>query len=182
MSHEKPKAAPKPPKEDKAEQAAISHPAYQELEDQLTAAEAKANEHWEKLLRCQADIENTRYRSARDLAEARKFALKGIIGELLNVVDNLERTLDQKVAAEAATLHTGVELTLKLLQDVLEKNAVKPINPIGEAFDPALHEAMSTQPDAEKAPGTVLAVLQKGYLLYDRLLRPALVVVAKTPE
>lgn len=177
MSHKKP-IEPEIVDED-AEQPAIGHPSYDELVKQFNAAEAKANENWDKLLRCQADIENMRYRSARDLAQARKFALESFAQELLPVVDNLERSLEQKVGAEAANLYTGVELTLKLLQGVLEKNAIKAVNPLGEAFDPTLHEAMSMQEDAEKAPNTVLAVLQKGYLLHDRLMRPALVIVSK---
>jgi molecular chaperone GrpE len=161
---------------------ALGHPSYEELSAQLVAMETKANENWDKLLRCQAEIENLRYRSARDLNQSRKFALENFVRELLPVVDNLERALEQKNDTKVTDLFTGVELTLKLLQSTLEKHDVKPVNPLNEAFDPTLHEAMSMQEDAEKAPGTVLMVLQKGYLLHDRLLRPALVVVSKAPE
>jgi molecular chaperone GrpE len=162
--------------------ALVGHPAYEELAQQLTLMEAKANDYWDKLLRCQAELDNNRRRSERDLAQAHKFGLERFVLELLPVADNLERSLEQENTADAAALKTGVELTLKLLQNVLEKLAVKPVNPLDEMFDPTLHEAMSMQAHAEKAPGTVLVVLQKGYLLNDRLLRPALVVVAKAAD
>lgn len=164
------------------EKPALEHPSYEELLAQFTAVETKANENWDKLLRCQADLDNQRRRHKLDLEQAHKGALKPFAGELLSVVDNLERSLEQKDTADLAALYAGVELTLKLFQNILEKFSVKVINPLDQPFDPHQHEAMSVQVHAEKAPGTVIAVLQKGYLLHDRLLRPAMVVVAKAAE
>lgn len=161
----------------------LGHPAYEELEAQLNTAEAKANENWGKLLRLQADMENQTRRHERDLAQAHKLANESVFRSLLDVADNLERSLEQPVTDESVdALRTGVELTLKLLLKVFDKHALKIVNPIGEAFNPDLHEAMSMQEDANAKPGTVLTVLQKGYQLHERLLRPALVVVAKAPQ
>jgi molecular chaperone GrpE len=119
-----------------------------------------------------------RKRHERDLAQAHKYALERIARQLLDVVDSLERGLEQASEEGESVWRTGMELTLKQLQAVLEKFEVKPVNPLGQAFDPSLHEAMSMQVSTE-APGTVIGVLQKGYQLHDRLLRPALVVTAK---
>lgn len=165
--------------DEEVEQPAIGHPSYDELMTQLTALETKANDHWDKLLRCQADLDNQRRRAKLDIEQAHKDGLKRFVGELLPVIDNLERSLLQKENADLSTLFTGVELTLKLFQTTLDKFSIKEIDPLDKPFDPHLHEAMSMQEHPEKAPGTVLAVLQKGYLLHDRLLRPAMVVVAK---
>lgn len=166
--------------EETEEKPVLTHQSYEELLTQLATAEAKANEYWDKLVRLQAEFDNLRRRNERDLAQAHKFALERCMSELLPVVDNLERTLEQKGSSDLEVLYTGVELTLKLLRGVLEKFGVKPVDPLGESFDPTLHEAMSMQEQPGQAPGTVLSVLQKGYLLHDRLLRPALVVVVKT--
>jgi len=160
----------------------LEHPNYEQLEAQLNAAEKKANENWEQVLRLQAEIENIHRRQERDLAQAHKFATESVFRSLLDVADNLERALEQKMTAENEVLRTGVELTLKQLQNVFTKNSIKAINPLHEVFDPTLHEAMSMQESAEQAPGTVLTVLQKGYQLHERLLRPAMVVVAKAVE
>lgn len=147
-------------------------------EAKVDALEAKINDYKETLVRNQAEIENIRRRAEKDVIDAKKFGSKPLASQLLPVMDNLERSLEHKTG-DIETLHTGVELTLKLLQGVMEKFGIKVINPVGEMFDPNLHEAMSMQ-ESDKAPGTVLAVLQKGYLLHDRLLRPAMVVVAKS--
>jgi molecular chaperone GrpE len=160
---------------------------YEELMAKVSALEAKDQENKDKVLRCHAEMDNLRRRVKLDMEQAHKDALKRFAGELLPVIDNLERSLEQKeedgtdgsAGGGFAVLRTGVELTLKLFQDTLQKFAIKPINPLDQPFDPHLHEAMSMQEHAEKAPGTVLMVLQKGYLLHDRLLRPAMVVVAK---
>ena len=155
----------------------------EELEAQLTAAEAKASDSWEKILRCQADLDNQRRRHERDLAQSHKYAMEKFAREMVNVQDNLERSLEQKASTDINALCAGIDLTAKLLKSTLEKFAVKPIEPeMGAVFDPALHQAMTVQESADVAPGAVLAVLQKGYLLHDRLLRPALVVVAKAAE
>lgn len=161
---------------------ALAHPSYEEMEAQLNVAEAKINEYKEKVLRGQAEMDNLHRRMEREVAQTHKYALERFVKEFLPVVDNLERSLEQKGADDLAAVYKGVELTLQGLQKALEKFAIKPIDPLGEAFNPTLHEAMSTQEQADKTPGTVVAVLQKGYLLNDRLVRPALVIVAKAPE
>lgn len=166
------------------EELALTETSRAELEAQLNAAEAKINtleaklnDFKETLVRNQAEMENIRRRSEKDVQDAKKFGPKPLASELLPVMDNLERSLEHK-SGDIEAIHTGVELTLKLLQGVMEKFGIKVVNPLGEMFDPNLHEAMSMQ-QSDKAPGTVLAVLQKGYLLHDRLLRPAMVMVAK---
>lgn len=159
---------------------ALSHLSYDELIAELTAAESKANENWETVLRMQAEMENMRRRHEQTLAQTHKYSLEKIAREILQVVDNLERGLGQMTADEVSPLRTGVELTLKQLQSVLEKFSIKVLDPaLGSSFDPTLHEAMTTRASDEVAPGSILEVLQKGYQLHDRLLRPALVVVAK---
>lgn len=163
------------------EQASLEHPSYEQLEAKLTAAETEVSAYKEQVLRIQAEMENLRRRQEREIASAHKFSLESVFRALLDVADNLERSLDQKHDAATEGIRTGVELTLKQLQSVFNKFAVKALHPLEEAFDPTLHEAMSMQESTDQAAGTVLAVLQKGYLLHDRLLRPAMVVVAKAP-
>lgn len=154
------------------------------LTELLSAAEAKAKEHWELVLRGRADLENARRRSERDLQDARRYAIENFATELLMVADSLEHALIASEGENASmkSLRHGVELTLKLLLSTLEKFSIKQINPDGQAFDPALHQAMKTEDSLKAAPGTVLSVMQKGYLIHDRVLRPARVVVAKKPE
>ena len=159
---------------EEAEQSAPEDPISQ-LEEQLAAAQDAA-------LRAQADAMNTQRRAEQEIEKARKFALERVCGDLLAVVDNLERALES-VADDGvnSALVEGVELTLKGFLDVLGKHGVKPIEPLGEPFDPETAQAMSMveQPDAE--PNSVIAVMQKGYSLNGRLLRPAMVMVAKAP-
>ena len=151
-----------------------------ELATQLTAAEEKANQNWETVLRMQAEMENMRRRHEQSVAQSHKYSIEKIARELLPVVDNLERGLAQMKPDEVSPLRTGVELTLKQLQSVLEKFAIKALDPLlGSPFDPTLHEAMTMRPANDMPPDSVVEVLQKGYQLHDRLLRPALVVVAK---
>jgi len=156
------------------EEAKLTYPPHEELISKINSLE-------DKLVRTQAEMENIRKRGEAEITKTHKYAIERFARELLAVVDNLERALEQKVES-ADALRTGVELTLKLLQSTLEKNNIKPINPVGESFDPAQQEAMTMQETADQAPGTVINVLQKGYMLNDRLLRPALVVVAKAPS
>jgi len=144
---------------------------------QLDEAERKAAEHRDAWLRAKAEVENVRKRAQIDVANAHKYALEGFASDLLPVKDSLEATL----AAEKGTLEalrSGVELTLKQLESVFEKASLKEINPVGEKFDPHRHQAISLLP-SDKEPNTVINVLQKGYLLNDRVIRPALVTVAK---
>ncbi|ODN42843.1 nucleotide exchange factor GrpE [Piscirickettsia litoralis] len=155
-----------------------------ELETALAEAETKVKGHWDTALRTKAEAENVRRRAEREAVQARQFALEKFSRELLDVVDTLERALEAKGEGEAFnTMHQGVELTLKMLNDRLEKFNVKAIDPVGEAFNPELHEAMSMIEDPKAAPNSIVAVMQKGYLLNERLLRPARVIVAKAqPE
>jgi len=145
----------------------------------LRQAESKAEEHHDAWLRARAEAENIRKRTQIELANAYKYAIESIATQLLPVKDSLEATL----AADSAVLEalrSGVDLTLKQLNAVFEKVNLKEINPIGEKFDPHQHQAISMLP-SEKEPNTVINVLQKGYKLHDRVIRPALVTVAR-PE
>ncbi len=153
-----------------------------EIAAELEEAKAKADENWEKVLRMQAEMENLRRRSALDIEKAHKFALDKFVNDLLPVKDSLEMGLDAGKAAqieEAEKILEGVELTLKMLEDVLSKHGVEVVNPEGEKFDPEHHQAMTMQESEEHEPNTVMAVMQKGYKLNDRLVRPAMVVVSK---
>lgn len=148
------------------------------LEELLQAAELKAQEHYDAWMYAKAEGENIRRRAYEDIDKARKFALEKFSSELLAVKDSMEAAL----AVETATVEdykNGVELTMKQLIAVFEKFNVAEVHPVGEKFDPHKHQAISMvdHPDAE--PNTVVQVLQKGYLLNDRVLRPALVMVAK---
>lgn len=152
------------------------------LRAQLEEAAAEAQINWEKLLRAQAELDNLRKRSARDLENAHRYALDKFAGDLLGVRDSLELGLQ---AAQETTdidkIREGTELTLKMLVQLMDKYEIREIDPQGARFDPDLHQAMMTQESSEAEPNTVLSVMQKGYSLKDRLLRPALVVVAKAP-
>jgi molecular chaperone GrpE len=149
-----------------------------ELESMLAAAKAKADENWDLYLRAVAEAENVRKRAARDVEHARKYALEAFSKEMLGVRDSFEMAIDAADAADPASLAEGNKASLKLLTAALERFGISEVNPLGEHFDPDLHEAISMQPSAEAEPGTVLLVVQKGYTLNGRLLRPAMVVVA----
>jgi len=166
--------------QDQAAGATEAGSATPSTEDQLRLAEQKAQEHHDAWLRAKAETENVRRRAQEDVAKAHKYAIESFASELLPVKDSLEATL----AAENATLEvlkSGVELTLKQLTAVFEKSHLKEINPVGGKFDPHQHQAISMLP-SDKEPNTVINVLQKGYLLNDRVVRPALVTVAKTKD
>jgi molecular chaperone GrpE len=146
-------------------------------EDLLKAAELKAAEHHDAWLRAKAETENLRRRAQEDVSKAHKYAAEKFAGELLAVKDSLEAALANE-QQDAAALKAGVELTLKQLVAAFEKAAVKELNPLGEKFDPHFHQAIAMV-DAEQEANTVATVLQKGYALHERILRPALVTVAK---
>lgn len=146
--------------------------------DPLAEAEAKAAEHWDQYLRAAAELENVRKRAARDVENARKFALERFARELLQVCDSLEMGIAAGAEAGPDALLEGSTATLKQLVTTLQQFGVEPVDPEGEPFDPALHEAMTMQPSDTAEPGSVLTVFQKGYTLNGRLLRPARVVVA----
>jgi len=149
----------------------------------LADLQAQADANWDRYLRAAAETENVRKRAARDVEHARKYALESFGRELLAVKDSLEIGLETGAAADADALREGSEATLKLLAVTLERFGVKEVDPLGEPFDPELHEAISMQPSADAEPGSILTVVQKGYTLNDRLLRPArVIVVAEAPQ
>ena len=150
------------------------------LAARLAEAEAATAEMRETLLRERAELENQRRRLQRDLEQARRYANEKLLAELLPVADSLERGLAVE-GADAAALRAGMDLTLRALVKVVESAGLTALDPQGQPFDPERHQAMSMVESAEYAPDTVVSVLQKGYLLNDRLLRPALVAVARAP-
>lgn len=153
------------------------------LQQELETTQAKADENHNLYLRTAAELENVRKRAERETLAARKYGVEKLASELLAVRDSLELGLAAAADdnAEIKAVVEGMELTLKMLGDVMGKYGVTLVDPLGEAFNPDYHEAMTAQESAEHAPNTVMQVLQKGYRLQDRLLRPALVVVAKAP-
>jgi molecular chaperone GrpE len=150
------------------------------LTRQLDQYETKLAEMREVMLRERADLENQRKRLQRDLEQARRFANEKLLADLLPVLDSLERGLALE-GNDYAGLRGGVELTLRELSRLIDGNGLKVVDPIGQPFDPERHQAMSLVPSAEHQPNTVVAVMQKGYVLNERLLRPALVAVSKAP-
>jgi len=166
----------------------INHPDYQKLQEKLTEAEAKINEHWNNLLHAKADLQNVQRRAEQDVAKAHKYGLEKFAIELLPVIDSLERAL---INCDENLTHTnenntvlknmrhGIELTTNLFLKTLQKFGIEQVNPLGKDFNPELHEAMTIKEDPNVKPNTVLEVLNKGYTLNARLIRPALVIVAK---
>jgi molecular chaperone GrpE len=153
------------------------------LQALLQDARNKADSHWDQCLRLQADIDNLRKRNERDLANAHKFALEKFAVDLLPVKDSLEMGLAAAGEnADIARLKEGGELTLKMLASAMDKYNIKEINPLNEIFNPEYHEAMSMQEREDVAPNTVVTVVQKGYLLNERLIRPAMVMVSKATQ
>ena len=147
------------------------------LQELLQKAEQAAQEHRDAWLRAKADAENIRRRAQTDIANAHKYALENFAGELLAVRDSLEAALATENSG-VETLRGGVELTLKQLSGAFEKAAIRQISPMGEKFDPHRHQSISMV-EADAEPNTVVAVLQKGYSLHERIIRPALVSLAK---
>ncbi len=152
-----------------------------DMVESLQQAEAKLAESQDQMLRLKAEMENQRRRSAREVENAHKYALERFVQELLPVIDSLEMGRDASMA-EGATLEKlqeGTDLTLKMLLSTIEKFGIEAVHPEGEPFDPDLHQAMSMLESSEHAPNTVMNVMQKGYLLNERLVRPAMVIVSK---
>ena len=151
------------------------------LEDALAEARRAAQENLDRALRAQAEIENVRRRAERDLAHAHKFALERFVSELLPVKDSLELGLaaSAEKGATAAGIAEGVGLTLRMFEQAMEKFGIESIDPSGDPFNPEFHQAMTMQESDTAESGTVLTVVQKGYLLNERLVRPAMVIVAK---
>lgn len=153
----------------------------EQLQQALQEAQEKSSEHWDLYTRSVAELENVKRRAEKDVQSAHKFALEKFSQDLLAVKDSLELGLSTE-DADADKLREGTDLTLKMLSQVLEKFNIVEINPVGESFDPNHHQAMTMQPSNEYEPNTVIAVMQKGYLLNDRLLRPAMVIVSKVAD
>lgn len=153
------------------------------LEQQLQASREEAQKNWDLYLRARADLENVRKRAQRDLEDANRYANDRLLKEMVPVLDNLERALEHagQGGSEGQGLIEGVNLTVNLFRKVLESFGVKAVVAVGAPFDPNLHQAMGQVETAEQPPNTVVSEFQKGYLLNDRLLRPALVMIAKAP-
>ena len=144
----------------------------------LERAEAKVEENWNLYLRTAAELENVRKRAARDVENAHRFALERFGKDLLAVRDSLEMGLAAADTASVESLLEGSAATLKILETTMQRFGIEDVDPAGEPFDPAFHEAISMQPSDDVEPGSVVTVVQKGYSLNGRLLRPAMVVVA----
>ena len=151
------------------------------LEEALAEAQATAEENWNKYLRAVAELDNVRRRASRDVENARRYGVEGLAAELLGVADSLEMALETGAQAPAESLLEGGRATLKQLRTAMEKFGVETISPEGEPFDPEFHEAMSMAESATAEPDSVITVVQRGYRLNGRLLRPARVIVAKAP-
>jgi molecular chaperone GrpE len=149
---------------------------------ELADAQARAKEHYDGYLRAVAEMENVRKRGQRDVESASRYAIERFAGELLEVRDSLELGIAAGAGADPARLVEGMEATLRLVNRAFEKSGISVVDPQGQAFNPEFHEAMVTQPTPDHPPGTVLAVVQRGYVLNGRLLRPARVVIARAPE
>ena len=167
--------------QDAAQQEDLTEASAEELLKKLEEANARAEEHLDRLLRTQAELENQRKRAERDIENAHKYALEKFVNELLAVKDSLELGIQaaRGESVDAEKILEGTELTDKMLTQVLQKFGVEEINPQGEKFDPELHQAMSMQPSDEFPANTVMQVVQKGYTLNGRLIRPAMVIVSQ---
>ena len=165
-----------PPSED-----AAGAPGVEQLTAALAEAEAQAAAARDQALRAVAELDNVRKRAAREVEQAHRYAVEKLAVELLPVLDSLELAVANAGRADAASLAAGQEATLKLLAKAFEKFAIQVVDPVGEPFDPDRHEAMVMQESATAAPDSVLTVIQRGYELNGRLLRPARVIVARAP-
>ncbi len=156
-------------------------------ESEVDALRAQVKEAQEQMLRSQAEMQNVRRRAEIDVEKAHKFALEKFVKELLPVADSLEKAVESTEGSEdagelVASIREGVEMTLNLFMNSLGKFNVEQLNPVGEPFDPQQHEAMSMVPSPDAEPNSIVAVVQKGYLLNGRVVRPAMVVVAKAED
>ena len=151
------------------------------LEAQLEEAQAKASENWDQFIRAKAEMDNLRRRNVKDLENAHKFGIEKFVTELLPVLDSMAMGLAVEDAT-AENLREGMELTMNMLGKMMEKLGIEEIDPLNEKFDAAKHQAMTMQPNADVEPNTVIAVMQKGYSLNERLIRPAMVMVSKAVE
>jgi molecular chaperone GrpE len=153
-----------------------------ELEEKLTNSETEAKQNYDRFLRVSAEFDNYKKRSAREMSEFRKYANESLISELLTVVDNIERAICTSSSDDKANscIIEGVSLTLKEILRVFDNFGVKPIESLNKTFDPNFHQAVMQEESEEHPDNTVIAELQKGYMIHDRLLRPSMVVVSKS--
>lgn len=187
--HQEPGEEIPPAVEEQQEQAEQPRESQLPTSDELTvaltkleAAESAAEQARDDLLRVQAEMQNLRRRTEQDVERAHKFGLEKFSIELLTVMDNLERALISAADHDDETvkaIHEGVDLTLKSFSDCFSKFNIEAVDPLGEPFDPAMHQAMTIQENPDVEPNTVIAVMQKGYTLHGRVIRPAMVVVSK---
>lgn len=167
----------------KSEEAEAAGEGKPSLEEELVASREEAKKNWDLYLRERADLENFRKRTQRDKEDLARFANEKFLRELLPVLDNLERAVDHARQDQGGGngLLEGVEMTLNQFKRLLEKFGATPFESVGMPFDPSRHEAIGQLESSEQAPNTVVQEMQKGYLLNERLLRPAMVMVAKAP-
>ncbi len=151
------------------------------LEAQLEDAQAKATENWEQYLRAKAEMDNLRRRNAKDVENAHKYGIEKFVSELLPVLDSMVMGLTIEDAS-AESQREGMKLTMNMLEKMMEKLGIEEIDPLNEKFDADKHQAMTVQPAADVEPNTVIAVMQKGYALNERLIRPAMVMVSKAED
>jgi molecular chaperone GrpE len=151
------------------------------LQRELAQAEERAKSHWDQYLRAVAELDNVRKRAQRDIEAANRYGIEKLVLDILPVKDSLELAVENAGRGDAATLVAGQEATLKLLDKALQNQDVTTLDPLGEPFDPSRHEAMMAQPSPSAEPDSILKVIQPGYELNGRLLRPARVIIAKAP-
>jgi molecular chaperone GrpE len=178
-NHDEPPVTEAP--EEAVSEGDVSNP--EKLAEALEEARKKVTENWELFLRARADGDNLRRRAVMDVESAHKYGIEKFAREMLAVVDSLDHGLSLASKSEGdKALREGIELTHKLLIDILDKFGIKKLDPVGESFDPMRHEALSAQPNNEVEANKVLMVVQKGFTLHDRLLRPARVIVSKAAD
>ncbi|MCP5328604.1 MAG: nucleotide exchange factor GrpE [Steroidobacteraceae bacterium] len=153
----------------------------EQVQLRLAEAEERAKNHWEQYLRAVAELENVRKRAQRDIEQANRFGLEKFAQELVPVKDSLDLGVENAPQADAAALAEGQRATQRLLAKAFEKLGITEIDPLGQPFDANFHEAMAMQPSDTAEPNSVLTVVQRGYALNGRLLRPARVIVARAP-
>jgi len=151
-----------------------------DMDNLLTQARQEASQHYDSLLRLQADMDNLRRRTEREIDQAKKFAVERIINDLIPVLDSMEMGLQasSQAANDQDTIRQGLEMTLKMFQDVMGRFHVEAVDPTGQKFNPQEHEAMTMQPSADHEPNTVMMTVQKGYKLHGRVVRPARVIIS----
>lgn len=167
--------------QDETQEAAVVPASDDDLQRELTEAQATIKDYWEQIMRLRAEIDNHRKRAERDLENAHKYALKSFVENLLPIIDSMEMGQQAAVADNASleSIREGVDMTMRMFIQVLEKHGLEQIDPLGAAFDPEQHQAISMVENTESDSNTVVEVMQKGFALNGRLVRPAMVVVAR---